>query len=100
MSEGFEETPRKKWGKNHNKSSPNNKRGCPSNGGSRHIYEKVRIRTSYTLPFPPYKGEFKYVVEMCIGCHKRSRKRLWNYTGSIYSEIDERTLNGNVSRYS
>lgn len=34
MAEDFEKAPRRKWGKNHNKPSPNNKKGCEANTGN------------------------------------------------------------------
>lgn len=92
MAEDFEKAPRRKWGKNHNKPSPNNKNGCEANDGGKHIYEKVRIHRKIYWPFDRKWKDTPYVREICIGCGKKSRKSFWNYDGPVYSEIDERDM--------
>lgn len=88
--EDFEKTPHKKWGKNHDKPSPNNKRGCEGNDGGAHIYEKVRINKEWFNPFLEERRTYSYVVNMCIGCNTRNNRKLWRYDGPVYSEIDEK----------
>lgn len=75
MAEDFEKAPRRKWGKNHNKPSPNNKKGCEANDGGKHIYEKVRInRKSFGLL--TVSGKLTLMFERCVSVVERKAERV------------------------
>lgn len=88
-------TPRKKWGKNHEKTTPN-ERGCEKNDNKEHVYQTFRIflpvRVSLTtnptnsLPFlstANFLTDDGYVARshnrvFCLGCGKRPKKKKKN----------------------
>lgn len=93
LPEDFEKAPAKKWGKNHNKPSPNNKKGCEANDGGKHIYEKVEVLAKgLNLSTWRRTEDYSYFAEMCIGCGKRSSKWMFHYDGPVYTTIDERDM--------
>lgn len=68
MMAGDVSTPRKKWGKNSKKSSPNSK-GCAQNNGGEHDYQNFDILVSAQRFFGEDRKSFKKVL--CLNCGKR-----------------------------
>lgn len=80
-----EALPHKKWGKNHDKPTPN-KRGCVKNDNKEHVYELFRV--TYTIGVKRHYINTYY----CVGCGKPSKSlnRKSNQDKDTYQTITKK----------